>query len=237
MIRTVTMEKSTYADIPSQFEAGTPPIVEAVGLGAAVDYLGHVGMDNVRAHEEAITGYLLEGLAARRRRLGAGPARRRRSAGERSASSSTGCTRTTSASSSTAAASPYARGTTARKPAHARFGVQASVPRVVVPLHDAGGDRRARRGVGVHQEVLPGGLMTTRPRRDVPGDHPGPLQAPPQRGAARALRGGGAPRQPDLRRRGDAARAPRRHGRRTRSSRTCRTTRSAARSARRRSAC
>jgi cysteine desulfurase/selenocysteine lyase len=63
MIRTVTMAKSTYADIPSRFEAGTPPIVEAVGLGAAVDYLGHVGMDNVRAHEEAITGYLLEGLA------------------------------------------------------------------------------------------------------------------------------------------------------------------------------
>jgi cysteine desulfurase / selenocysteine lyase len=62
MIRTVTMEKSTYADIPSRFEAGTPPIVEAVGLGAAVEYLGHVGMDNVRAHEEAITHYLLDGL-------------------------------------------------------------------------------------------------------------------------------------------------------------------------------
>src|SRR3954452_13210333 len=62
MIRTVTMARSTYADIPHRFEAGTPPIVEAVGLGAAVDYLGHVGMDNVRAHEEAITGYLLEGL-------------------------------------------------------------------------------------------------------------------------------------------------------------------------------
>src|SRR3954452_7075538 len=62
MIRTVTMARSTYADPPHRFEAGTPPIVEAVGLGAAVDYLGHVGMDNVRAHEEAITGYLLEGL-------------------------------------------------------------------------------------------------------------------------------------------------------------------------------
>ncbi len=63
MIRTVTMERSTYADIPARFEAGTPPIVEAVGLGAAVDYLGHLGMADVRAHEEAITGYLLEGLA------------------------------------------------------------------------------------------------------------------------------------------------------------------------------
>jgi cysteine desulfurase/selenocysteine lyase len=64
MIRTVTMEKSTFADIPSKFEAGTPPIVEAVGLGAAVEYLGHVGMERVRRHEEAITGYLLDGLAS-----------------------------------------------------------------------------------------------------------------------------------------------------------------------------
>jgi cysteine desulfurase/selenocysteine lyase len=64
MIRTVAMERSTYAGIPHKFEAGTPPIVEAVGLGAAVDYLGHVGLDNIRAHEEAITGYLLEGLAS-----------------------------------------------------------------------------------------------------------------------------------------------------------------------------
>ncbi len=63
MIATVSMERSTYAGIPHKFEAGTPPIVEAVGLGAAVDYLAAVGMDNVRAHEEAITGYALEGLA------------------------------------------------------------------------------------------------------------------------------------------------------------------------------
>jgi cysteine desulfurase / selenocysteine lyase len=63
MIATVTMERSTYADIPRRFEAGTPPIVEAVGLGAALDYLSAVGMDNVRAHEEAITRYALEGLA------------------------------------------------------------------------------------------------------------------------------------------------------------------------------
>jgi cysteine desulfurase/selenocysteine lyase len=64
MIETVTMERSTYARIPHRFEAGTPPIVEAVGLGAAVEYLSHVGLDNVRAHEEAITGYLLDGLAS-----------------------------------------------------------------------------------------------------------------------------------------------------------------------------
>jgi cysteine desulfurase/selenocysteine lyase len=63
MIETVAMERSTYAGIPHKYEAGTPPIVEAVGLGAAVDYLSALGMQNVRAHEEAITGYLLDGLA------------------------------------------------------------------------------------------------------------------------------------------------------------------------------
>jgi cysteine desulfurase / selenocysteine lyase len=64
MIRTVTMERSTFADVPAKFEAGTPPIVEAVGLGAALEYLGHVGMDAIRAHEEAVTTYLLDGLAS-----------------------------------------------------------------------------------------------------------------------------------------------------------------------------
>ncbi len=64
MIATVTMEKSTWAPIPHKFEAGTPPIVEAVGLGAALDYLSHVGLDAIHAHEVAITGYLLSGLAS-----------------------------------------------------------------------------------------------------------------------------------------------------------------------------
>ncbi|HET7069267.1 MAG TPA: cysteine desulfurase [Nocardioides sp.] len=64
MIETVTMEKSTYAPVPHKFEAGTPPIVEAVGLGAAVDYLSVLGMDNVHRHEQAITAYALEGLQA-----------------------------------------------------------------------------------------------------------------------------------------------------------------------------
>jgi cysteine desulfurase/selenocysteine lyase len=62
MIETVTMERSTYASSPHRFEAGTPPIVEAVGLGAAVDYLGHIGLDRIHAHEQAITAYALEGL-------------------------------------------------------------------------------------------------------------------------------------------------------------------------------
>jgi cysteine desulfurase/selenocysteine lyase len=62
MFETVRMERSTYAGIPHKFEAGTPPIVEAVGLGAAVDYLDHVGMEAIHAHEQAITAYALEGL-------------------------------------------------------------------------------------------------------------------------------------------------------------------------------
>lgn len=63
MIETVTMERSTYAPIPHKFEAGTPPIVQAVGLGAALDYLNVIGMSAVHRHERAITGYALEGLA------------------------------------------------------------------------------------------------------------------------------------------------------------------------------
>jgi cysteine desulfurase/selenocysteine lyase len=64
MIATVAMERSTYADLPHRFEAGTPPIVEAVGLGAAVDYLSAIGMESIRAHEEAITGHALDGLSS-----------------------------------------------------------------------------------------------------------------------------------------------------------------------------
>ncbi|WP_328530082.1 cysteine desulfurase [Nocardioides sp. NBC_00368] len=64
MIATVTMEKSTYAPIPHKFEAGTPPIAEAIGLGAALEYLMHVGMENIHAHEQAITAYALERLAS-----------------------------------------------------------------------------------------------------------------------------------------------------------------------------
>jgi cysteine desulfurase / selenocysteine lyase len=62
MIRDVTLERSTFNDIPWRFEAGTPNVAEAVGLGAAVDYLEAIGMDRVRAHETEITRYALERL-------------------------------------------------------------------------------------------------------------------------------------------------------------------------------
>jgi cysteine desulfurase/selenocysteine lyase len=62
MIETVTMEGSTFAPPPARFEAGTPPIAEAVGLGAAVDYLTDVGMEAILWHEKELTTYALEGL-------------------------------------------------------------------------------------------------------------------------------------------------------------------------------
>lgn len=63
MIRDVQLHSSTWADVPHKFEAGTPPIAEAVGFGAAVDYLSGLGMAAVREHEVAITRYALERLA------------------------------------------------------------------------------------------------------------------------------------------------------------------------------
>jgi cysteine desulfurase/selenocysteine lyase len=64
MIRDVQLHSSTWADVPHKFEAGTPPIAQAVGFGAAVDYLSALGMDAVRAHELDITGYALDQLGS-----------------------------------------------------------------------------------------------------------------------------------------------------------------------------
>ena len=62
MIGDVTTEGSTWAEGPRKFEAGTPPIAEVVGLGAAAEYLMDIGMDRVRAHEVALTEYALGAL-------------------------------------------------------------------------------------------------------------------------------------------------------------------------------
>ena len=64
MIRAVEDEHSTWAPLPAKFEAGTPAIAEAAGLDEAVDYLAALGMDAVRAHEQELTEYALERLAA-----------------------------------------------------------------------------------------------------------------------------------------------------------------------------
>lgn len=64
MIKTVSLRQSTWADLPSKFEAGTPAIGEAIGLGYAVDYLSAVGMDAIHATEQQLTAYALERLQA-----------------------------------------------------------------------------------------------------------------------------------------------------------------------------
>ena len=63
MIASVGFESSTWNELPWKFEAGTSPIAEAVGLGAAIDYLAEIGMDAVRAHERDLTAQALESLA------------------------------------------------------------------------------------------------------------------------------------------------------------------------------
>ncbi len=57
MIRSVTFEKTTYNELPHKFEAGTPDIAGAIGLGAALDYLGRIGMSNITAHERGLLDY------------------------------------------------------------------------------------------------------------------------------------------------------------------------------------
>lgn len=64
MIEKVTWEDSRWNELPWKFEAGTPPIAEGIGLHAAIDYLEAIGMDRIRAHEEALTAYALERLDA-----------------------------------------------------------------------------------------------------------------------------------------------------------------------------
>jgi cysteine desulfurase/selenocysteine lyase len=64
MIRSVSLRHASWNDLPWKFEAGTPAIAESIGLGAAIDYLNTLGMENVQRHEEAITRYALEQLQA-----------------------------------------------------------------------------------------------------------------------------------------------------------------------------
>src|SRR3546814_15055606 len=63
MIRSVSFAETTYADPPHRFEAGTPPIVEAIGLGAAIDYVTAVGQDAIAAHEAGLLAYATERLS------------------------------------------------------------------------------------------------------------------------------------------------------------------------------
>ena len=63
MIREVKMDEITYGDPPHRFEAGTPPIVQAIGLGAAIDYVTSFGMDAISTHEKALLAYATERMS------------------------------------------------------------------------------------------------------------------------------------------------------------------------------
>src|SRR3546814_9274556 len=63
MIRVVSFAKTTYAEPPHRFEAGTPPIVEAIGLGAAIDYVNAIGQDAIAAHEAGLLAYATKRLS------------------------------------------------------------------------------------------------------------------------------------------------------------------------------
>ncbi|WP_245417899.1 cysteine desulfurase [Cohaesibacter celericrescens] len=63
MIKDVTLDGVTYGDVPHKFEAGTPPIAQAIGLGAAIDYMETLGRDKIAAHEETLRSYAHERLS------------------------------------------------------------------------------------------------------------------------------------------------------------------------------
>ena len=62
MISEVTLDTITYNDPPHRFEAGTPAIVEAIGLGVALDYMTSIGLDKIAAHEKALHDHAMERL-------------------------------------------------------------------------------------------------------------------------------------------------------------------------------
>ncbi len=113
MIRSVRLEnESTWGELPHKFEAGTAPMAEAVGLGAAIDYLEEVGLEAIEQYEHELVAYALD-------KLGRDPGhdepggRRPSGAPASSASTSRASTRTTSRRSSTSTPSRSAPATTA----------------------------------------------------------------------------------------------------------------------------
>jgi cysteine desulfurase/selenocysteine lyase len=64
MIKSVHLRESEWNDVPHKFEAGTPNMEQAIGLGVAVEYLSELGMENVHAHEQAMAAYALDRLAS-----------------------------------------------------------------------------------------------------------------------------------------------------------------------------
>ena len=162
MIEQVFMERTTFAPPPQRFEAGTPPISQAVGLQAAVRYLSDLDMRAVAAHEHALTAYLL----ARLEDLGGVQVMARANLlieGERSASLSMGCIRTTLARCSTIGESRFelaitahgrcAAGTTCPPP---RGPVSTSItePMISTRWSTASGQRNSSLGCSMKLEQM-----------------------------------------------------------------------------------
>jgi len=63
MISKVTFEETTYNELPHKFEAGTPDIAGAIGLGAAIEYVTKVGIDNIKEHERILLEYAMQKIA------------------------------------------------------------------------------------------------------------------------------------------------------------------------------
>ena len=113
MISTVALERSTWNELPWKFEAGTSPVAEGVGLGAAIDYLRRIGMERVRAHEKRPHRLRARAAGRGRRRARLRPAGPRAPRRRRLLRASTASTRTTWPSCATATASASAPATTA----------------------------------------------------------------------------------------------------------------------------
>ena len=144
MIRDVTEDCVTYAEPPHRFEAGTPPIVQAIGLGAALDYVEGIGRERIAAHEAELA----------RLRPGAPVAdqqpddlrRRPRARARSSPSTWRAPIPTTSRRSSTATGIAVRAGTHCAQPLLARYGVDGDLPRLLRPLQHARRGRPPCRG-------------------------------------------------------------------------------------------
>ena len=211
MIEPVRMEGSTYAAPPQRFEAGVPMAAQAVGAGRRRRLpRAPSAWTAVTAHEHALTAGAARRPGAAPVGPGRRPGRRRRPWSAPSRSSSRASTPTTSARSSTTQGIAVRVGHHCAWPLHRRIGVDGDDARQLRGIQHAGRGRRAARGARPGARGLRGGESDG----PLPGDHPRALQAPPPRRAARAVRRAGAPRQPDLRRRGHPARPRRRRRRR-----------------------
>lgn len=117
MVLSVTHERTLFREPPARFEAGTPPVAEAIGLAAAIDYLSGLGLDAVAAHEAAVAAHARRALVAVEGLTLHGPPRARRACRSfpfRCRLGGAPCTRTTSPRCSTAKASRCAPATTVR---------------------------------------------------------------------------------------------------------------------------